>query len=152
MKKFDAKITDIEEGLLKNIGKGVKNTIVNPVKNTLKTGLTVGKGIGNTALGAATLDKDRVSRGLDQSVGTVARGVGGTIKNTADNVAALPKNLSQGKLVAAAGNIANVATSANPVVLGKRFARNASQQQPQTQPSKPEAIASTNRRKSRVAS
>lgn len=150
MKKFDARITEIEEGLLKDvgkgflkdIGKGIKNTVMNPVKNVAKTGLSIGKGLGNTAIGAATLNPDRIKKGLDQSVGTTLRGAAGTVGDTISNVAELPKNISQGNLAGAVGNITGATAAVNPVAAAKKFARHAATQTPSARAAKNRALAS----------
>ena len=135
MKKFDAKITEIEEGLrfkdvfnkdtFKQIGRVAKNTVVNPVKNVAKTGSKIVRGGGNVLRGAVTGDKDRLQRGVDQSLGTVARGLGGTVGGAIDNTIGAVKDAKSGNLIGALSKGSSVANLANPVAASKAFTANA---------------------------
>jgi len=131
MNKFDKRIKELEENIFRNIGKGIGNAgraLTKQAKDTVsgavKTGANIVGGVANVAGGIATLDKDRIERGLDKSIGTVSRGVEGTIQNTVDSVKKSGKSLAAGKPVQAALHAYGAVPT--PVSASRQFIRSAS--------------------------
>ena len=131
MNKFDQRIKELEENILTKIGKGIgdagralKKQAKDTVSGAIKTGANIVGGVANVAGGIATLDKDRIEKGLDKSIGTIGRGVEGTIQNTVNSVKSSGKALTAGKPVQAALHAYSAVPT--PVSTSRQFIRSAS--------------------------
>ena len=137
MRRFDEKIQQIETQLsesplnwlsrgAKAVGRTAVDTargVADTVSDVAKTGTSIASGVGNAALGAATLNPKRVETGLKQSVGTVAQGVKGVVDSSVDSAKAAGKAFKSGKPIMGALHAASVAQG--PVTAGRQFMRSA---------------------------